>query len=307
MRILIAYDGSGYSRNAFYDLQSAGLPDEADVTLISVSEMWLLPTKDANVHDPAFDNDTFEYFRQHSGQMDRNLAETKATLVEAKEKLQSHFPKWHIETESTQGSPAQVILKKAALFSPNLIVTGARGLSSDSGSGLGSVSQKILSYSKVSTHIVRGKAETDPDRLKIAICFDSSPCSFEAVKTVALRKWPGKPEVRLIVVTDPLIALIPGRIFQVIPGIPEGRMKGETKWVESLAEKSLRMLRNAGLTASVHIYSGNPRIMLVSETKEWNADIIFIGANSGQSHSLGSVAYGVSSRAFCSVEVITKS
>lgn len=43
---------------------------------------------------------------------------------------------------------------------------------------------------KVSTCIVRVKAETDPDRLKIAICFDNSPCSLEAVKTVTLRKWP---------------------------------------------------------------------------------------------------------------------
>lgn len=93
MRILSAQDGSGYSRNLFFDLQYAGLPDEVDVAMISVSEMWFLPEKDAKLHDPAFDNDTSEYFRQHSEQMDRNLAETKAILVEAKETLQSHFPK----------------------------------------------------------------------------------------------------------------------------------------------------------------------------------------------------------------------
>lgn len=306
MRVLIAYDGSGYSRSAFYDLQYSGLPEEADVNLISVSEIWFPPEKDANVHDQPFDNDTFEYFRQHSRQMDRNLAETKAILVEAKEKLQSHFPKWNIETEFAQGSPAPAILQKVVSFSPNLIVVGARGLSSDSESGLGSVSQKILSYSKVSTRIVRGGAETDPDRLKIAICFNNSPCSLEAVKTVALRHWRGKPEVRLFVVTDPLIALIPGRVLQVIPGIPESRMKGEDKWIDSLTDESLGMLRNAGLTASVHIYSGNPRIMLVSETKEWKADTIFIGVNSGESHHLGCVASRVSAQVTCSVEVITK-
>ncbi|MFZ1700955.1 MAG: universal stress protein [Pyrinomonadaceae bacterium] len=307
MKILIAYDGSGYSRNAIYDLQCAGFPNEAHVRIISVSEAWLSPEMDGSNHEAHLDDDILEYFHKHSEQIDRNIEETRGILIEAKENLRKLFPKWSIETVAFKGSPAQVILQAAAEFAPDLIVVGALGLSSDNRPGLGSVSQKILSYSKVSTRIVRSKAETDPDRLKIAICFDNSPFSLEAVKTVVLRKWSGKPEVRLFVVTDPLIALIPGRVFQLIPGIPEGRMKGEKKWVESLADKSLRMLRNAGLTASVDICSGNPRIMLLSETKEWNADIIFIGANSGQCHSLGSVASGVSARASCSVEVIKKS
>ena len=277
------------------------------VRIISVSEVWLSPEIDGSNHETHLDDDILEYFHKHSEQIDRNIEETKGILLEAKENLQKVFPKWSIETVAFIGSPAQVILQEAVEFAPNLIVVGALGLSSDNRTGFGSVSQRILSYSKVSTRIVRSKGETDPDRFKIAICFDNSPCSLEAVKTVALRKWPGKPEVRLFVVTDPLIALIPGRVFQLIPGIPEGRMKGEKKWIESLADKSLRMLRNAGLTASVHIYSGHPSIVLVNETKEWNADTIFIGANSGQSHPLGCVASAVSARASCSVEVITMS
>ena len=72
-----------------------------------------------------------------------------------------------------------------------------------------------------------GNAERDAGQLRIAICFDGSACSLEAVRTAALRDWRGSPEFRLFVVTDPLIALIPGRVFRVIPGLPEGRMKGE--------------------------------------------------------------------------------
>ena len=189
---------------------------------------------------------------------------------------------------------------------PDLIVVGPRGLSSDRQSGLGTVSQNVLSYSQFPVRVGRGSSETDVDQLKVAICFDGSACSLEAVKTVASRNWQGTPEVRLFVITDPLVALIPGRAFQVIPGVPEDRMKGEEKWVTALAEIALRILEDSGWTASVHVYSGNPRIMLVNESKEWNADTVFVGMNSRQSHLLGCVASAVAARAPCSVEVISR-
>lgn len=306
MKILIAYDGSGYSHSALSDLRDAGLPDKADVSMISVSEVWLPTRTEQTRHDVCSDNDTLEYFRKHYEQMDRNLAEAKEILIEAKEELQKYFPKWTIKIEAMAGSPAQMILQRSVAFRPDLIVVGSRGLSSDRGSGLGSVSQNILSYSRFPVRIVRGSFETDADKLKIVVCFDGSACSLEAVKTAALRHWRGMPEIRLFVVTDPLIALIPGRVFQVIPGMPEGRMKGEEEWVRLFSERAFGILKNAGLTASLHIFSGNPRITLVSESNEWKADTIFIGTNSGQSHSLGCVASAVAGRASCSVEVIQK-
>lgn len=308
MKILIAYDGSGYSHNALHDLRRAGLTYKADVLIISVSEVWLSPLTEQSGDEVCLDKDAVEYFRKHSEQMDRNFMETRKILIEAKDELQKHFPKWTIQTESMTGSPVQMILQKSAAFAPNLIVAGPRGLSADRGSGLGSVSQNILSYSRLPVRIGRGGSQSqgDVDRLKIAICLDGSACSLEAVKTAALRDWKGKPEFRLFVVTDPLAALITGRVLQVIPGVPEGRMREEEKWVNALAEKALRILENSGRTASVHIYSGNPRIMLVNESKKWNADAVFVGMNSRQSRSLGCVASAVAARASCSVEVISK-
>ena len=306
MKILIAYDGSGYSHAALDDLCRAGLPDKADVLVISVSEVWLSPQTEQTRSLDCSDTDTLEYFQMHSEQMDRNFIKTKEILSEAEDELQKHFPYWTIKSESMAGSPAQIILQKSTAFAPNLIVVGPRGLSSERGSGLGSVSQNVLSYSRFPVRIGRGSSATNVDQLKIVICFDGSACSLEAVKTVLLRDWQGRPEFRLFVVTDPFIALIPGRVFQVIPGVPEGRTKGEEKWVKDLAEPALRLLGNSGLTVSVHIYSGNPRIMLVNGSNEWKADAVFVGMNSRQSHSLGCVAAAVAARASCSVEVISK-
>ncbi len=306
MKILIAYDGSGYSRNALSGLRYAGLPDKARVCVISISEVWLLPRAERTNNHTGIEKDFREYLQMHSEQVERNLIETEGLLVEAKELLQKYFPQWTIGIESAVGSPGQVILDKAKKFTPNLIVVGSLGLSSDATSGLGSVSRKVLFYSKIPVRIARGSVEDDGEAHRIAICFDNSPCSLETVKTVALRQWRQKPDVRLLVVTDPIIALIPGRVFQLIPGIPEGRMRGEEIWIESLTRNALRTLQNVGLTASVHILSGNPRIVLVNEAREWKADTLFIGANSEQSNFLGGVASEVAARASCTVEVLTK-
>ncbi len=306
MKVLIAYDGSGYSRNSLDDLRRAGLPDKAKAVIISVSEVWLRAKLGEFNSDAAQDNEILDYIRKHSEQIDRSLSETNEVLIEARTELQDHFPGWTIKVESAIGSPAQMILQRSAALRPDLIVIGPRGLSSASRSGLGSIAQNVISYTPFSVRIGRRGPVSDSDQPKIVICFDGSPCSVEAVDTVALRNWHGHPEVRLLVVTDPLDALIPGRAFRVVPGIPENRTRGEEKWAKALAERALCTLRDAGLTASMQTYSGNPRIILVNESHEWKADAIFVGMNSRRSHWLGCVASAVASRSSCSVEIISR-
>ena len=44
MRILIAYDGSSGADAALFDLQRAGLPQEAEALVISVADVWTFPS-----------------------------------------------------------------------------------------------------------------------------------------------------------------------------------------------------------------------------------------------------------------------
>ena len=85
-------------------------------------------------------------------------------------------------------------------------------------------------------------------------------------------------------------------------------MKGEREWVEMLAENALQVLHDAGLSVTLHIYDGNPRMILVREAEKWGADSVFIGANSFQVepefYPLGCVASAIAARANCSVEVV---
>lgn len=308
MRILIAYDGSGYSNAALGELRRGGLSDKAEVLMISVSEIWLPPPVKYQETAVFPDSDVAEYFQKHREQAERNLAETISIVSQAREELLEYFPEWNIKTEAVKGSPAREILSRAFEFNPDIIVVGAQGLSSDRETGLGSISQKVLTAAKCSVRIARLKPDAIRSRLKIIIGFDGSPGSMAAVETVALRPWKTKPEIRLVTVTDPFILLIPGRVFQPIPGMSEGKLKGEQKWVETLAANALQILRDAGLSPTLHIHDGNPRMILVREAEKWDADSVFIGANSLQFqpefYSLGCVASAIAARTSCSVEVV---
>ena len=305
-RILIAYDGSGYSHAILNELESSGLPHTAEVLIISVSEVWL-PVKHQE-SEALPDRDLIEYFRKHLEQFEKNLAEARAIVNLAREDLLKFFPDWSIQVKIVSGSPAREILLKAGKFKPDLIVVGERGLSSDQDVGLGSTSQTVLAEAKCPVRISRFKPPADRLRLKILIGFDGSPGSMIAIKWAVSRAWQTKPEIRLVTVTDPFTLLKPGRVLQPIQGMSEGKIEGEQKWVQNLAVNALQLLRGAGLSATLHIYSGNPRMVLIGEATKWDADAVFIGATSGENrpefYPLGCVASAIANRATCSVEVV---
>ncbi len=308
-RILIAYDGSGYSRSALNELRYSGLPQKAEVLIISVSEIWLpVRYEDSEI---IVDRDVSKYYEKHREQTNRDLTETRAIVSAAHEELIRYFPNWKINTEAVWGSPAKEILSRASEFKPDLIVVGPQGLSSDRETGLGSISHTILATARCSVRISRLKQDASLSRLKIMIGFDASCGSMAAVRAFALRPWKIKPEVRLVTITYPFTLLEPGRAFQPIPGMSEGRMEGEEKWVEALAADALQILLDAGFPATLNIYSGNPRIIVSREAQEWDADSIFIGAHSREFqkefYSIGCVASAIASRADCSVEVVRES
>jgi len=283
MKILIGYNGSQIAEAALYDLKKAGLPEDAEVVILSVAEVWLPP---------------------------ENIDEAKILAHGAQAQLEKEFPMWKIKIEISYGSPAQEILSKAEELGSDLIVIGeSRQHLCDGNLFLHSTSHKILDGAKCSVRITRGKLSAEKMPSRIIVGFDGSDGARAAVEEVASRSWGEQSEVHLVLVADCTVPSSIGRFVAPMSG-SFSEMKIVRQQMEKLAEAPLRKLKNAGLKSVLSVGEGNPKSVLTELAERWNADSIFVGPNSvGNSFArylLGSVSASVAARAHCSVEVVRK-
>jgi nucleotide-binding universal stress UspA family protein len=71
-----------------------------------------------------------------------------------------------------------------------------------------------------------------------------------------------------------------------------------------------QVLASAGLKATVAVLSGNPKEVILEESKKWNADLIVVGSHGRHGFKrflLGSVSEAVAMNAHCSVVVVRDS
>jgi len=301
MKLLIGYDGSQCAEAALEDLRRAGLPREAHAIVLTVFEQWLPHVADNNAADSALPKLAIPgstQVRMSATTTAEPITETRALALEAKTRLQAHFPSWDIRAEESSGSPAREILKKADDWEPDLIAIGSQGHSGLGRFLLGSVSQKVANEAHCSVRVARGTAWKDGAPVRILLALDGSLCSEAAVHAVANRMWPTGSEVRLITVVDPSNVTTRSSV----PG-GDGR-----EWVEEFVQEARKKLRGLELLVSSKIEQGDPKRLIIVNAEEWGADCIFIGASCAQMpferFLLGSVATAVVSRAHCSVEVV---
>lgn len=304
MKILIGFDGSACSDAAFDDLQSAGLPRDAEAVVISVAEVWLPP--------PPIGMSASDYVKNlqtqpqpFAGWKEGATAITEAGALANKgaDRLRSNFPGWNVKAEATYGSPGWEIVAKADEIASDLVVVGSQGLNMIERMFLGSISQKVLAEAHCSVRVARGRNEVDPSPIRIVIGFDGSEGSRAAVDLVASRHWPGQTEVKLVSSSDVSLGL---DMFMM----PAADMTENGEWLRELADESMKALRAAGLDTEFVYEIGSPKNVLVDIAESWHANSIFVGANRWGSaverFMLGSVSGAVAARAHCSVEVVRK-
>lgn len=306
MKILVAYDGSEFADAALQDLQRAGLNDDVEVLVLTVADVF--------VPNPINDNGFPTYVptpvkRAHLRA--RNELEQAGVLAgRASEKIKSLFPNWRVNFQAEADSPAWALILQADEWKPDLIVMGARGLSSFGGRLiLGSISQRVLYEARCSIRIARGPGRNSDRPARILIGVDNSPDSKAAVAAVCDRHWPSGTEVGLLAVVDTVMPVTPDPAEPALVKWIE--VDDENKWddVRAIFEPSAEQLRSAGLHAEVLIRRGNPADQILEEAHTWGADCVFVGAKGTRGIDrllLGSVSSAVSARAHCSVEVVRR-
>lgn len=313
MKILIGYDGSECAEAAIDDLRRAGLPEHAEVQILSIAEVWLPPP-------PPSSYEIVEQARQVKVPADlkrvyskdcRAAKEAERLAQQAEDRLKACFPKWEVSADALCGSPAWELVYRADQWKPDLIVVGSHGRTALGRFVLGSVSQRVLTEARCSVRVARGRVEEPDTPVRLVIGIDGSPGSVAAVQAVATRNWPPMSEAKLVVVDDPFIPDYVGEVIPPLANIIEEDKQEELTWATKIAKESAGLLDHTGILITQALREGDPKHELPKAAEEWGADCIFVGSagfsNRFERFVLGSVSAAVAARAHCSVEVVRQS
>jgi nucleotide-binding universal stress UspA family protein len=312
MKILIGYDGSECAEAALDDLQRAGLPETAEAHILSVAEVWLPPPPPSSyeiIEEARTATSPAEL--QHDFAKRCPAAKEALLLAErARERLQNNFPKWNVSADSSCGSAAWELVATADKWKPDMIVVGSHGRTALGRFVLGSVSQRVLTEALCSVRVARGRVEEPDSPVRIIVGTDGSPASDEALRAVAMRKWPARSEVKVVLVDDPMAPEFLGKIIPPLAPMIEDDRREERAWVEKISNHSINILRSADINVTASVRQGDPKRELPKAAEEWGADCVFVGSagfsNRFERFVLGSVSAAVAARAHCSVEVVRK-
>ena len=146
MRILLATDGSEYSKAAVDEVAERAFPRGSEVRILSVFE---LPSFPIAVPWAGVDFDD-EIQKQAQTQARKAVKAAERKLRAGKEGA-----KLNISTKVVGGTPKQTILDEAEAFKADLIVLGSHGRGRVERFLLGSVSLAVVTHAKCSVEIVR--------------------------------------------------------------------------------------------------------------------------------------------------------
>lgn len=312
IKILIGYDGSECAEAALDDLARAGLPDEIEVLVATVGEIWKPLMDISDLRAAALASRRMSVtIAQLQHQAEEALKEAEEISGKAVAQIKSDFPKWRVETEIMSGDAASAIIQKAADWDTDLIIVGTQNRSAVGRFFLGSVSRKVVTEAGCSVRVARGggleKDKDAPPRIIIGV--DGSPAAEQAIHAVGTRVWQDGTEVKLIAVDDRVAT--PARVSTLLPQAAQMiNSYNQTKElrVRSMMEWGTNELNVIGLKTAVSMEEGDPQKVLIEEARRWSADSIFVGTrdfnSSLERFRLGSVSTAVVTNAPCTVEVV---
>jgi nucleotide-binding universal stress UspA family protein len=148
MKILIAADGSGYSRKAIEDCcRFFGGNEKPEIKIVTVYES-VYPM----MGEPfALSGDYYRQFEEESKAQAEKFAADGAKII------RENIPNAEISTEVLHGIPEREIVETAKIFQPELIVVGSHGRGFWGRLTLGSVSDAVIHHAPCSVFVSRAK------------------------------------------------------------------------------------------------------------------------------------------------------
>ena len=152
MKILLATDGSDYSKAAVNSVADRPWPQCSEVKIISAMEVPFAPTTEAWVLPDSYYSELERVAREQA----------EAAVKDAVERIESGKSSGlEIITKIISGSAREVILDEAERWDADLIVLGSHGYSAWQRFLLGSVSHAVATHAHCSVEIVRLKTQAE--------------------------------------------------------------------------------------------------------------------------------------------------
>lgn len=284
MKILIAVDGSDYSRLAIEFIASRATLIESNPSIQVLNVQWPLPPHPARIVGMGV---VREYYADEA---EEALGPARRRLLKAGLSPKVRF---------IVGHPATEISAVADKDNVGLIVIGSHGHSALGGMLLGSVTNEVLVRTERATLIVRGKAKRYRDSLRIGIAVDGSDYGSAAVKYVLrnAKLFGAAPSISLIHVVDSHYLLGMPSIAGFAPPVfspAEVRSMQDTAFEAAMRPVRKLLKRQAGVEVTEVRLTGLPGDELSAYAKK-KLDVLAMGSH-GYSALKGTVLGSVATR-----------
>lgn len=303
MKILLAIDSSADSKAVIKEAASRPWPSGTVFCVMAVVDMSSLEGMPVLIEDAKYEAETL-------------VTSGAKALVTSKAGALSPSG-YEVFSEIQLGEPKTAVPDFAAKWEANLILIGARGLSSLTRFLLGSVAQAVLRTAPCSVEVVRQPpppASHPGEGMRILLGTDGSEFSSQVAYSVANRPWPPRSQVRIISVQELLVPEAVAASSLQYSVYSERSMDDVCEVSRKRAQDAIAQARSILRSGHLEICDtpqdvpvGDPRTILLDEAKSWEASLIVVGSRGTGGFDpllLGSVSESVAMHANCSVEVV---
>jgi nucleotide-binding universal stress UspA family protein len=289
MKILLATDGSEYSKGAAEFLTCLKLTPQDEITIFHA--VYWIPF----LYDAASYIETFKEIKQ-------DLApKIIDSIMDVLKPVQAR-----ISTAIVEGSPAQCIIDAVKTSDINMVVMGARGIKGIESLFAGSVTRAVAIKSPKPVLVTKLPLRQQPV-FKVLYATDGSEYSRDTGNFLTSMPFPDNTEITILNVVPPEFLDIPEtfapkvneRIIEIRDQAQSIRLNNSQRIVEQAEEILSKTIRTIRLMSEV----GDASTVILRVSEEIKADLIVVGCRGlrGIKGMMGSVSRNILAHSKCSV------
>ena len=152
MKILLAIDGSNYSKIAIEEVANRVFPVKSEINIICVYKKMT----------QLLEMDPMGVLREYYAELDQGALKSARSITgDALGIIRDQNPELILKAFEIGGSPKSIILEVAETLGVDLIIVGSQGHGTVEGFLLGSVSQSVALHAKCSVEVVRKRMQNE--------------------------------------------------------------------------------------------------------------------------------------------------